>query len=127
MYAYGVYIGYIMLGSIRRHENTISFLMSIRTDNKNLLPCKIRDKTTKEWFSRHFDGSNDVFKGRLVCCRGNMYAYVYNYKGVRCKTVAMDVEFIEFLDLKPSGMNSLINPKFYDRHLLDWERYFVNK
>jgi hypothetical protein len=113
-----------MIGSIRHHKETISFLLSTNKDNKMPLPCKIRCHVTRDWFARHFDRSNDVFKGCLVCCKGNMYAYSYLYKGVKCKTVAMDVQFIEFLDFKPNGRNTLDNPKFYDRHLLDWERYF---
>lgn len=124
MFAYGIYVGYVRTGSIRNHKNTITFLLSIRTDNKFPLPCKIRDGVTKDWFSKHYDKSNDVFKGCLVVCKGNMYAYTYNYKGIPCKTVAMDVEFIEFLDFKTGGRNTFSNPKFYDRHLLDWERYF---
>lgn len=125
MFGYGVYVGYVATSSIRYlPSGAVTFLLSTRKDNKFSFPCMIKEQVTKEWFSKHFDRSTDTFKGCLVVCKGELFANTYYYKEVKCKTVLMDVQFIEFLDFKSEGRNTLANPKFYDRKLLDWERYF---
>lgn len=128
MFGYGIYVGYVATSSIRYLESgAVTFLLSTRKDNKFSFPCMIKEQVTKEWFSRHFDRTSDVFRGCTVVCKGELFVNTYNYMGHKNKTVVMNVEFIEFLDFKNEGRNTLANPKFYDRHLLDWERYFNEK
>ncbi|HRF70876.1 MAG TPA: hypothetical protein PKV66_05550 [Candidatus Pelethenecus sp.] len=126
MFALGIYVGYVETSSIRYHEDgKTTFLLT--TGGKRQYRCCIKQNTlSNEWFIKYFDRTHKMFKGNLVICQGNIINYTVQKGNIIYKAMTLDVDFIEFLDFTSKGPNAIDSGKFYDRKILDWERYFSN-
>ncbi len=126
MFAYGIYIGYVCISSIRYQSPSLTTFLLTTGGNQTFL-CSIRkDSLTNKWFKKHFDRSNNKFKGNLVVCQGTLSHFTSKKENVIYKGIQLDVHYISFLDFTSKGTNAIDNGKFYDRKILDWERYFSN-